>query len=244
MKPTAILVDDEPLARERLRDLIAQVPLVEIIGEAADGETAIRAIDELQPDLVFLDVEIPPPSGLELLERIRHKPLVIFTTAFSQYAVSAFELAAVDYLLKPLSLERVRVAVERAVADLARNESPALVERAREAAKTPLRRLFVRDRDRIIPLAVDEITRFEAKDDYVEAHGPGRSYLLRMRLRDLEVRLDPEKFLRVHRSHIVGLDQVKSFQPYDARRILLELQDGTRIIASRSGSQIIRRLVR
>lgn len=244
MKPTAILVDDEPMARERLRDLVAEVSLVEIIGEAADGETAIHVIDELEPDLVFLDIEIPPPTGVELLERIRHKPLVIFTTAFSQYAVSAFELAAVDYLLKPLSLERVRLALERAVADLARDESPALVERAREAARTPLRRLFVRDRDRIIRIAVEEITRFEAKDDYVKAHGSDRSYMLRMRLRDLEVRLDPEKFLRVHRSHIVSLDQVKSFQPYDARRIVLELQDGTRIIASRSGSQIIRGLVR
>lgn len=246
MTPTAVLVDDEPLARERLRNLVTQVALVEIIGEAGDGEAALRMIDELEPDLVLLDIEIPPPTGLELLGRLRHKPLVIFTTAFDRYAVTAFELGAVDYLLKPFDLERVRRALERAVNDLAHDQGPAEVERAREAlaGRTPLARLYVREGDRTVPLAVEEITRFEARDDYVEVHGRERSYLLRMTLHDLEARLDPQRFIRIHRSHIVGLDQVKAFQPYDARRIVVELHDGTHITASRSGSQLIRSLAK
>lgn len=246
MKPTAIVVDDERLAREWLRDLVAQVGLVEVIGEAADGAAAVRMIDEVQPDIVFLDIEIPPPSGLDLLQRIRHQPLVIFTTAFSEYAVSAFELAAVDYLLKPFDLERVRLAVERAVEAAARDEAPGRLARTREvlATGTRLQRLYVRDRQKIIPLAVDKITRFEAKDDYVEVHVRERVYLMHMRLRDLAARLDPERFLRVHRSHVVSLDQVKAFETYDARRLIVELLDGTRIVASRSGSQRIRELAR
>lgn len=246
-KPSAVIVDDESLAREHLRDLVRRIPLVEVVGEAGDGATAIRLIDELEPDLVFLDIEIPSPSGLEVLRRVRHRPTVIFTTAFSDYAVTAFELAAVDYLLKPFGLERLRTALERAVADLAGDgAAPAAIERTQEVlgAGPLLRRLFVREAERIIPLPVEDILRIQGHDDYSAVHGRERMYRVRMRLRDLERRLDPQRFIRVHRSHIVNLDQVKTFQPYDARRLLIELYDGTRIIASRSGSLQIRALIR
>lgn len=242
MNRTAILVDDEALARERLRALVGRIQGVEIVGEAADGATAVRVIDELEPDIVFLDIEIPPPSGLELLDRLRHRPLVIFTTAFSEHAVSAFELAAVDYLVKPFDLDRVRVAVERAVEQLGREDAPSSVERAREALGSPhaLDRLFVRHGSAAVPLVVTAVARFEARDDYVEVHAGGQAYRLNMRLSDLARRLDPQRFLRVHRSHIVNLDYVRAFHPYDAHRLLVELRDGMRIVASRSGSQTIR----
>src|SRR5690606_25267387 len=152
--PTAVIVDDEPLARERLRDLVAAHPVVEIAGEAADGEAAVRLIDEIQPDIAFLDIAMPGLTGLEVLGAVRHRPLVIFTTAYDRFAVAAFELAAVDYLLKPFGAERLRAALDRAIDWLQRPAAPA-DERVRDTLRTdrPLERLFVRDRGRIVPLA-------------------------------------------------------------------------------------------
>src|SRR5687767_1598282 len=159
MTATALIVDDEPLARRKLRDLLAEFPDVELLGEASDGAEAVRAIDELEPELVFLDIQMPLVSGLEVLERTRHKPAVIFTTAHDRFAVAAFELAAVDYLLKPFGRERFRVALERARAVLGQESAlvPS-VERARRAlaGRGPLTRLFVRDRGKIVPIPVAE----------------------------------------------------------------------------------------
>jgi len=254
--PTALIADDEPLARRKLRDLVQEVPLVEIVGEAADGEAAVRAIDTLRPDLVFLDIQMPGLSGLEVLERARHKPAVIFTTAYDRYAVAAFELAAVDYLLKPFGRERFRAALERARQALGRRDAPAAMERAgqlldrREGAaaerapapRAPLTRLFVHDRGKIVPIAVPEIERFEARDDYVAVHVAGRSYLVHVPMNELERRLDRERFLRVHRSHVVNLDFVKALEPYDGTRLTVELRSGAKIVASRARSRELRAL--
>jgi two-component system, LytTR family, response regulator len=240
MKVSALVVDDEPLARRKLRELVDEVSWMACVGEAADGEAAITAVDALRPDLVFLDIELPGPSGLEVLARVRHRPTVIFTTAYDRYAVAAFELHALDYLLKPFGRARFEVAVERARLTLDAAGSSAL-ERGRQAlAAGPLARMFVRDRGRIVPLAVRDVVRLQAEDDYVAVHVGGRAYLVHLPLAELERRLDPERFLRIHRSHVVNLDQVDAFEALPNGRIEVLLRDGTRLVASRTRSRELR----
>lgn len=247
MKPTAVVVDDDPLARERLKDLVFEVPLVDIVGEAGDGEAAVHLIDDLRPDVVFLDIEMPVWSGLEVVKRMRHTPAVIFTTAYDQYAITAFELAAVDYLLKPFGADRLREALERAVATLGREgDAPDARTRVALTMGSPedrLTRLFLRERDTILPVAVEGITRFEADGDYVLVHAQDRAHLVRLRLQDLESRLG-DRFLRVHRSHLVNLDHVKVFEHHQDARLVVVMSDGTRILASRARSRELRKLAR
>jgi two-component system LytT family response regulator len=247
----ALLIEDEPLARRQLRDLAAAVPWLSCVGEAADGATAVRAIDELRPDLVFLDIRMPELSGLEVLERTEHEPAVIFTTAFDQYAVAAFELGALDYLLKPFGRDRFLAAVERARRALGAarpdddDADSSTVARARAALGTPAgpaERIFVRDRGRILPIPVREIERLEAEDDYVAVHARGRRFLVYLPLGEFERRLDPDRFLRVHRSHVVNLDYVIALVPYDAARLQVEMRDGMKIMASRARSRELRHL--
>lgn len=247
MKPKAVVVDDDPLARERLKDLVSEVALVDIVGEAGDGEAAVRLIDDIRPDLAFLDIEMPACSGLEVVKRIRHSPAVIFTTAYDHYAITAFELAAVDYLLKPFGADRLREALERALSTLGREAGDLDVgTRASDAlgsSEERLTRLFLRERDTILPVAVERITRVEADGDYVSVHADDRSYLVRLRLQDLESRLG-HRFLRVHRSHLVNLDHVKVFEHQQDARLVVVMSDGTRILASRARSRELRKLAR
>ena len=245
MKVSCLIVDDEPLARVRLRDLISDVPWLECVGEADSGEAAVRAVDALRPELVFLDVELPEFSGLEVLERACHRPAVVFTTAFDRYAVTAFELMALDYLLKPFGRTRFEAAVERARQALDVGERAPALERARQAlaATGPAARLFVRDRGRIVPLALRDVVRLEAQDDYVLIHAAGRRHLVHVSLSDLERRLDPARFLRVHRSHLVNADYVAELIPLGDGRLEVRLRDGTRLPASRARSKDLRRLV-
>jgi two-component system LytT family response regulator len=244
-----LIVEDEPLARRTLREILADVPWLECIGEAENGARAVEMIDGLTPDLVLLDIEMPELAGIQVLDRISHEPAVIFTTAFDRYAVSAFELEALDYLLKPFGRERCLAALERARRALPSqgspsDASPSLVERARHVLNEsgPLTRLFVRDRDRIVPVPAADIERLEAADDYVEVHTKARSYLVYLTLNDFERRLDPERFIRVHRAHIVNLDFVKQLVPFDGSRMQVEMRDGTKILASRTRSKELRQL--
>lgn len=248
-----LIVEDEPLARQTLRDFARDAAWLEIVGEAADGLTAVRLIDELKPDLLLLDVQMPELTGLQVLERASHQPAVVFTTAHDHYAVPAFELEAIDYLLKPFGRERFRGATERVRRRLTVPEespdAPPLRERAAaalrppHAAAAPLDRLFVRDaRGRIIHLRVDEVSRFEADDDYVRVHARGHAYLVHLALNEFERRLDAARFRRVHRSQIVNLDHVLSCEPHD-RRLLLRMRDGAEVLASRTGSQALREVI-
>lgn len=245
MRSTAVVVDDDPLGRARLRDLMSEVPLLELIGEAADAQTAVRVVEELKPDVVFLDIEMPGGSGLEVARRIGHLCAVVFTTAYSQYAVTAFELSAVDYLLKPFGAERFREAAERALASLAREGSESRAGRLKSAIDPgdTFTRVFVRERDAILPISVDRIIRIEAEGDYVMIHTRERSYLVRLRMQDLEDRLG-DRFLRVHRAHLVNMDQVSRFEPQGDTRLAVVMNDGTRILASRARSRELRRLAR
>ena len=244
MTPTAVVADDDLLARERLKDLNAEAGLFELVGEAADGHTAVTLIDDIKPDIAFLDIEMPGITGLKVLERITHRPAVIFTTAYTNYAVRAFDLAAIDYLLKPFGIERLTEAVERVGGEAGANVE--LLERARialNASDERLERIFIRERDSIIPLLVADIVRFEADGDYVHVHTAKQRHMVRARLQDLQEELGAE-FVRVHRSHLVNLDRVVRFEPHDASRLVAVMEDGSRVVASRSRSQGLRQLAR
>ncbi|MFN7940183.1 MAG: LytTR family DNA-binding domain-containing protein [Thermoanaerobaculia bacterium] len=247
MTPTlrTVLVEDEPMARRRLEEILAEVPWVERVGSAADGVSAIELIERARPDLVLLDVQLPELDGVSLLRRLRHRPEVVFTTAHDAYAVAAFELGALDYLVKPFGRERLLAALERVRARAAAREAgPGAVERALEAATSPLTRLFARKGQRIVPIAAREITRIRANGEYAEVHTADGSYLLQVTLKELLERLDPQLFEPVHRSHIVNLEAVEHLRPADDRRLLVTMRDGTRIVASRAASARIRRRVR
>jgi two-component system LytT family response regulator len=242
---TSLIVDDEPLSRRRLRQLIEDVPWLDCLGEAATGREAIAAIDALEPDLVFLDIRLPDLSGIDVLFRVRHRPAVIFATAYDRFAATAFELAAVDYLLKPFGRERFGRALERARPLLEKRVGAEAVERAREAlAPRPLQRLFAREAGRMVPILVSSIEWLEARDDSVFVHVSGRKLTLNLPLSDLERRLDSRVFVRVHRSYVVNLDHVTSWRKHDGSRIEITLRSGTKLVASRQRSRELRHLGR
>jgi two-component system LytT family response regulator len=248
MKIRTLIVEDEPLARQTLREFAAQVEWLVLVGEAADGRAAVDLIDALKPDLVLLDVQIPEMSGLEVLNSVEHQPSVIFTTAYDKYAVSAFEHEALDYLLKPFGRARFMAAIERARGRLEEKTSAPLskeqtFQTAPEQSKEPLTRLFVRSRNnQIVPVKIDDVSRFEADDDYVKVFAGNGIYLINKTLGELESRLDASRFCRVHRSVVVNLEFVERVEAQD-RRLLVILKDKTEILASRSGSQILRKLI-
>lgn len=243
MKVRALVVDDEPLARAGLRAMLAAFDWVEVVGEAADGEAAVEAIDRLQPELVFLDVQMPGLFGMDVLRRIRRQPYVIFTTAFSQHAVAAFELGAVDYLLKPFGAPRLSAAMERIRAAIGEPAGVSALERLSGAlAGGPISRLFVRTGGSLVPLAITEVAWFEADGDYVTAHTARTRHALNISLTRLEERLDARRFIRVHRAHIVNLDHVRAFKRDARGNLEAELVDGRRVPVSRARAQELRGL--
>lgn len=244
-----VIVDDQPLARLRLDDLLSELDRVEVVGQASDGHEALRVLAEVEPHLVFLDIQMPGPTGLDVLRQAKPRPLAIFTTAHDEHAVAAFELAAIDYLLKPFGGDRLRAAVERARAWLvARGEEggpesdpPAQRLKAVEPATGPLERLYVRSRGRVVPIRLDEVEHLEADGDYVTLWVGGRDHLVRVPLTRLMARLRPDRFVRIHRSHAINLDRVRDFQSYDGTRLRVTLESGKSLVASRSRSAELRK---
>ncbi len=234
----AVIAEDEPLARQTVRDFISETDWVVIEGEAHDGREAVRLVNKLEPDLLFLDVQMPELTGLQVLERITHYPTIVFTTAYDRYAVAAFEVEAIDYLVKPFGRKRFHATLDRVRQRIEESNEGSPVVRAQDALRDgPLRRLFARKGQTIVPISVDEIVRIEAGESHVAVYADAK------RFNDLEGRLDPARFRRVHRSHIVNLDFIKSMEPYDDRRLVLTMRDESNVIASRSGSQALRGLV-
>jgi two-component system LytT family response regulator len=243
MKGSVLIADDEPLARQTLRQYLLDLGWTAAIHEAPDGETAIAAANSERPDLLFLDIVMPGATGLEVLKRLDYAPKVIFTTAHDQYAVTAFELGALDYLLKPFGRDRLERVMRRAQAVLDDTAAPVLarVTESMEQVR-PLSRLFVRDGNRIIPIPLAALERAQGADDYVTIFAAAKEYLVSLRLSDLELRLRGTSFLRIHRSHLINLEFVTSIEPYDAARVAVIMKSGTRIIASRTGSKLLRGL--
>ena len=243
MKVRTFVVDDEPIARAGLRAMLLAFEWVEVIGEAGDGESAVAAIESLQPELVFLDVQMPGLLGTEVLRRIERQPLIIFTTAFAEHAVSAFELGAVDYLLKPFGPRRLSAAMERIRAAIGEPAGAGALERLTGALSSgPITRLFVRTGGNLVPLLVADVLSFEAEGDYVIAHTERTSHALHLSLNRLEERLDSSRFARVHRAHIVNLDHVRTFRRDTRGNLEAELANGRRVPVSRSRAQELRRL--
>jgi two-component system LytT family response regulator len=245
----AVVEDEAPQRRQLVGWLEADTD-VALVGEASDGASAVRLIDATRPDLVLLDVSLPEMSGLDVLQRIGHDPEVVFTTAHRDYAIEAFELGAVDYLLKPFGQARLASALERVRERRAERslERPAEGPRASERVATvgngdePLARLFIRDHTGIVPVAVEQIVRMEADGDYTAVHAGGRRYLVGIPLAALHERIRRPDFVRVHRQHVVNLAHVVRFVPYDAVRLRVELVGGGGVVASRAGSQLLRGL--
>ena len=225
--------------------MLAAYDWITVVGEAADGEEAVTGIDALRPELVFLDVQMPEMPGTDVLPRVQHRPFVVFTTAFSEHAVAAFELGAVDYLLKPFGPSRLASAMERVRSALGEPAAVDAFERLSGAlSRTPISRLFIRIGGAIVPLALERVSRFEADGDYLVAHAGNARHLLHLSLTQLEGRLDPRRFARVHRAHIVNLDHVRAFRRDDRGNLEAELHDGARVPVSRARAQGFRNLAR
>ena len=245
MTVTAYVVDDEPVARAALRAMLAAYDWVSVVGEAADGEEAVTGIDALRPQLVFLDVQMPELLGTDVLPRLQHRPFVVFTTAYSEHAVTAFELGAVDYLLKPFGPTRLATAMERVRSALGERASVDAFERVSSALSPGhIDRLFVRIGGAVVPLPLERVSRFEADGDYLAAYAGGARYLLHLPLIRLETRLDSRRFMRVHRAHIINLDHLRAFRRDARGNLEAELLDGVRVPVSRAKAQEIKHLAR
>jgi DNA-binding LytR/AlgR family response regulator len=249
MTVRAVIVDDEPLARTRLRRLLAEHPSIEVIGEAGDGEAAWRLIDQLSPDLVFLDVQMPGLSGFDVLARLDTRPRVIFITAHDEYAVRAFEEQAVDYLLKPVEPARLARALARVIGVEAqaaggRIEAERLTRliEAVERRSTGPRRIAVRRGPKVILVEPASILFCRAEDKYTVLYTADGEHILDRTIEDLEQTLDPSTFLRIHRSVLVNLGCVRDLTAVDGGRFVVSLKDapGTTLYASRAGARLLR----
>lgn len=244
-----IIVDDEPLARAVLREHLGLHPDVEIVGECANGFEAVKAIAELAPDLVFLDIQMPKLDGFEVVELAGAKTHYVFVTAYDQFALRAFDVHALDYLLKPFTRERLAQALaharERVAAPATEGEAAmrALVSDAR-ARHQPIERVLIRDGARVQVIPVARIDYIEAQDDYVAICSEGRQWLKNQRMAELESQLDPQAFLRVHRSYIVNLGTIARIEPTGKDGHCAVLKSGARVPISRSGYQKVRDLMR
>ena len=237
-KIRAIVVDDEDLARLVLRELLQSHPEVEIVAECANGFEAVKAVAEHKPELMFLDIQMPKLSGFDVLELLDRgaRPAVIFATAYDQYAMRAFEVHAVDYLLKPVGRERFEAALARAINSLPQKLPPA--EELAAAARPPqqfLERLVVKDGTKVVLIPVAKLDYVEAQDDYVALATHGTKHLKQQTIASLEAALDPERFVRIHRSYIVNFERVARIEPYGKDSRLAILADGTRLPVSRAG---------
>lgn len=239
---SALVADDEPLARGRLRRLLLEEPGVRVVGECATGAAALDAIAREHPDVVFLDIRMPGMDGFEVVAALggAPAPAIVFVTAYDRYAVRAFEVHAVDYLLKPFARARLRETLARLRERLARRDVAALDARLASMMqelrppRAPRDRLVVRHDGRILFVPLADVEWVEASANYVRVHARGETYTLRETMRGMELRLPADRFLRIHRSTIVNLDRVRELQPWFRGEQVAILHDGTRLTVARS----------
>ena len=252
-----MIVDDEPPARALLREFLAREPGITIIGECANGFEAVKAIHEQHPDLVFLDIQMPRLDGFEVLELLDPVPSVIFCTAYDEHALRAFEVHAVDYLLKPFGRERLTEALARARARRAEPivgpaegagaapgpVVPAALAASARPAGEPLQRIAVRDGAKVVVIPVGSVDLLEAQDDYVAIHEGGRTHLKHQTLATLARALDPAKFVRVHRSFVVNVERIARIELLAKDSRVAVLEDGTQVPVSRSGQERLKQIL-
>jgi two-component system LytT family response regulator len=235
-KIRVVIVDDEELARQMLREFLSTHPEMEIIAECANGFEAVKAVTELKPDLLFLDIQMPKLDGFEVLELIGADRAIVFVTAFDEYAIRAFEIHAVDYLLKPFNAQRFETALVRAKQRLG-GTLPSATELS-SSARPPaqyLERIVVRDGTRVTIIPVAKLDYAEAQDDYVALSSEGKKHLKQQTISSLEAALDPSRFLRIHRSYIVNLEKVSKIEPYSKDNHVVVLSNGAQLPVSRTG---------
>jgi two-component system LytT family response regulator len=231
-----VLVDDEPLALSVLREYLGTLADVEVVAECANGFEAVKAVSELEPDLMFLDVQMPKLDGFEVLELVDRPIDVIFVTAFDSYALRAFDVHAVDYLLKPFSLERLTEAVGRARERIGRGEtSPARSLVGARRSTGPVERVLVRDGPKVHVIPTVEIDFIQAQDDYVAIRWQGKDHLKEQTLRELESQVDGSRFVRIHRSYLLNVERLARVELYSKDSRVAILRDGTRLPVSRAG---------
>ncbi len=239
----AVVVDDEEPARLALRHALSSAG-VEIVAECANGFEAVKAVAETRPDVVFLDVQMPKLDGFEVLELIGPGVPVVFVTAYDEFALRAFEVHAVDYLLKPFTPERLAAALARVRSrQVGGGPDPRALAAAARPAGAPLERVVIRDGTQVHVVAVDRIDYVEAQDDYVGIRTAGRMLLKEQTLGDLEAQLDPRRFVRIHRSYLLNIDRIARVELYAKDSRVAILQDGTRLPVSRAGYQRLQQLL-
>jgi two-component system LytT family response regulator len=232
-----VIVDDEEPARALVREYLERAGGVEIVGECRNGFEAVKAVNDKAPDLLFLDVQMPKLNGFEVLELLGRDVAVVFVTAFDEHAIKAFDVHAVDYVLKPVSPERVALAVERARERVAKHPPlpvAGLVAAARPAGE-PATRIVVRQGPRVHVIQAERLDYAEAQDDYVSLHAEGKEHLKQQTLSDLEASLDPKRFVRIHRSYLLNVDRLARIDSEGGEPKAVVLADGTRLPLSRAG---------
>jgi len=235
---TAIIVDDEELARAVVKEHLTPHEEIKVIAECANGFDAVKVAGELKPDLVFLDIQMPKLDGFEVLELLEPQPTVVFITAYDQHALRAFEVHAVDYLMKPFSPERFEEALTRAKARMSSGQpaGPQPTELSAAAkSEWPLDRLVVRDGAKVTLIPMAKLDYIQAQDDYVLLKTPEKGHLKQQTLASLEARLDPKRFLRIHRSYIIQLDRLARLEQTPSESWVAVLTDGTKLPVSKSG---------
>ncbi len=239
----ALIVDDERLARQLLREMLEEFVEIEVVGECANGFEAVKAVSEHQPDLIFLDIQMPKLNGFEVLELLEDPPAVVFVTAYDKYALDAFDAHAVDYLLKPFATSRLEKAIEKVRRNLSHGLPP--IGELREAAgeRPVLNRVVVKDGTSVVIIGHEQIDYVQAEDDYISIHAGGQSHLKHQTISSLEGDLDPNRFVRIHRSTILNVERIDRIEPYTRDRYLAVLADGTELNISRSGHKRLKELL-
>jgi two-component system LytT family response regulator len=244
-KIRAVSVDDEELARQVIREMLDPHPEIEVVAECANGFDAVRTVAEIKPDLIFLDIQMPKLDGFEVLELIGNDFAVIFATAYDEHALRAFEVHAVDYLLKPFRAERFDEALQRAKERIGTkmSTSPEELSAATRAAGQFAERIVVKDGTRVQIIPVAKLDYAEAQDDYIALASQGKKYLKQQTVSSLEASLDPKSFVRIHRSYLVNLERVARLEPYGKDTHVVILSDGARLPVSRAGHARLKELL-
>jgi len=245
-KIKVIIIDDEQLARELIKNYLEEYPEIEILAECSDGFEGLKAIQDMKPELIFLDVQMPKITGFEMLEILEKPPIIIFSTAYNEYAMKAFEMNAIDYLLKPFSRERFGKSIEKANEKIGLRQSESLkLKNFSIQLSTPenMERIIVKTGTKIQVIPVSTILYIEAQDDYVMIHAAEGKFLKQQTMKHYESLLDKMKFIRIHRSYIVNINEVVKIEPYEKESHQVILKNSIKLPVSKSGYSVLKKLL-
>ena len=243
-KISALIIEDEKPARDLVVNYLKDFDDIELLGEYDNGFSGLKAINELHPDVIFLDVQMPKLTGFEMLELMEHKPGIIFTTAYDQYAIKAFEQNAIDYLLKPFSRDRFKASIAKLVERINSEEKESdpleRIKKHLEESEEIINRVVIKKKGKIHVVSADKIDYFEAQDDYVMIYTESERFLKQQTMKYYEKHLDNQHFIRVHRSYIVNVQSIDRIEPYEKTNFILILKNGNKVPVSRSGMQVLK----